>query len=189
MCFTMKPSVFSPGHFRIAPATFSVSGPRFKSVENYFFSSRFFFPLLSLSARLVLAWVQSLAEPTFFLSLFFFSSFLFSLFNISFFPILFFFISSSPFPLLACPPLFFTLSYSFPVLIPPQSFFFFLFPLLSLPLSAAFPPFILFSWFLPFILFSWFLPLFPLLFLSRGFCLFIFPLFIFPSRPLIMFSP
>ena len=79
----MKPSVFSPGHFRIAPATFSVSGPRFKSVENYFFP-HVFFPLFSLSARLVLAWVQSLAEPTFFLSLFFF-------FFLSFFPLLHFF--------------------------------------------------------------------------------------------------
>ena len=152
---------------------------RFKGEEEILWRTTFFphvfFPLLSLSARLVLAWVQSLAEPTFFLSLFFFSSFLFSLFNTSFFPILFFFISSSPIPLPACPPLFFTLSYSFPVFIPPHSFFSSFFPLLSLPLSAAFPPFILFSWFLP---------LFPLLSLSRGFCL-----FIFPSRPLIMFSP
>ena len=99
---------------------------------SFFFVPHFF--LLSLSARLkVLAWVQSLPDPYFFLSSFFFFTLLFPLFCIfapSFFcpPLM-----SPPSPPFSLPFLF-SFSYSFP-------FLFFLYLLLIsffLPLSAVF---------------------------------------------------
>ena len=146
-------------------------------MESYFFFFLFFFPSLSL-----LAWVQSLEEPTLFLSLFssFFPSFtlLFSPpFFILFCPPL---MSSSHFPLPSFLPFFFLLlfSHSFS---PSSNFFFlyFFFFCFLFPLSFFFPFLLLF-----FSLSSIYYypgPPFPLLSLSHVYVCF-------PSSPSIMFS-
>ena len=133
VCIT---AVFSP----ILRITADISGPRFDSVESFFFPPLFF-----------LAWVQSLAEPNFF---FHHSFFFLPLLCTSFFSLLFLF-SSNFFLPFSCLPFFFFSPILFPSFLP--LFFCFLFsslfffpilllfllsflPLLYSPDSSSFSP-------------------------------------------------